>query len=231
MKLFSLLLICLLLVSCASGGQSASEGNSQLSRIAKSDIDEVIEVHQQAVMADLKLMMIKLYKRNPDMRHDRNIRSISESVELTFSRPLNTIYDEWVRIETPDDIVRMALDQRFQGDRVRAYILGIRKMLMASYDNRSEFFYLTNVDQQKLYNSARNLEIAAWLLAERKDADGQPVILSDSVSGEQRNLSYQRLFGQMIATQDNLAKIISQKTGRILKTVIVQAASMAFLPI
>jgi hypothetical protein len=35
----------------------------------------------------------------------------------------------------------------------------------------------------------------------------------------------------MIATQDNLAEIISQKTGRIIKTVVVRAATVVFLPI
>jgi hypothetical protein len=35
----------------------------------------------------------------------------------------------------------------------------------------------------------------------------------------------------MIATQDNIATIISQKEGRLIKTVVVKAASMVFLPI
>jgi hypothetical protein len=35
----------------------------------------------------------------------------------------------------------------------------------------------------------------------------------------------------MIATQDNISAIIAQKNGRLVKTVVVQAASMMFLPI
>jgi hypothetical protein len=52
-----------------------------------------------------------------------------------------------------------------------------------------------------------------------------------SLAAETRNLSYQRLIGQMIATQENLAYIIAQKTGRLIKTVVVKTASMMFLPI
>jgi hypothetical protein len=104
-------------------------------------------------------------------------------------------------------------------------------MLMASYGNNTEFYYFTSIDQQKLYDSARNIEIAAWLLAEGKNAQNEPLILSDSLEDESRNLSFQRLIGKMIATQDNLAIIVSEKTGRLLKTIVVQAASMAFLPI
>ena len=60
---------------------------------------------------------------------------------------------------------------------------------------------------------------------------GKLFLLSDSLENERRNLSYQRLFGQMIATQDNLADIVAHKTGRLIKTVVVKAASLMFLPI
>jgi hypothetical protein len=229
MRLFSFLLVVFL--SACSSQPTGKNSDSAIDRIAKSDIDEVIEVHQQAVLDDLKALMIKLYKRNPNLRHDLHERSIEESVELTLSRPYNTVYEQGKNVSEPNDIVRLAFDERFAGDRVRALILGLRKMLMASYDYRTEFYYLTSVDEQKLYNSARNLEIAAWLLASRSDVNGKPLIFSDSLQSEQRNLSFQRLFGKMIATQDNLAQIISQKTGRILKTVVVRTASMMFLPI
>ncbi len=208
-------------------------GNSKngIERLAKSDIDEVIELHQQVVMRDLKKLMVKLYKRNPGLRYDRELRDIKASVELTFSRPFNYNYAEFSQIRRPTDIVRLALDESYQGDRVLAFIIGLRRMLMASYDNNTEFFYLTSIDQQKLYNSARNIEIAAWLLAKSRDKEGNLLMLSDSLADERRNLSYQRLIGRMIATQDNLAEIISHKTGRIIKTVVVRAATVVFLPI
>ena len=130
------------------------------------------------------------------------------------------------------DIIRIALDETYQGkDRVLPVIFGLRKMLMASYDNHTEFFYFTSIDEQKLYNSARNIEVAAWMLAEKRDINGELLLLSDSFAGEHRNLSYQRLFGEMIATQENLAEIIARKNGRLIKTVVVKAASMMFLPI
>ncbi len=230
MRWFSVLWFICFLMGCST---NVNNGKSEpgVSRLAKSDIDEVIEVHQQAVMLHLKRLMFKLYKRNPNLRHDRDVRSIKESVERTFSRQVDFIYPDWAIVKKPTDIIRLALDERFQGDRVLAYIVGLRKMLMASYDDHSEFFYLTSIDQQKLYNSARNIEIAAWLLAKKRDRDGRLLMLSDSLSGEIRNLSYQRLFGKMIATQDNLAQIIAQKNGRMIKTFVVRAATLVFLPI
>lgn len=235
MRKFSFIVLLQLLVlslsGCATGG--SSDGSSDgLSQLAKSDIDQVTEVHQRAVMHDLKLLMLKLYKRNPRQRYDRNQRTIAESVKLTFSRPLNYHYPQWQgKVSKPSDIIRLAFDESYHGDRVLAFVVGLRLMLMASYDNHSEFFYLTSIDQQKLYNSARNIEIAAWLLAEKRDQHGHLFLLSDSMQGKTHNLSFQRLIGEMIATQDNLAVVISEKSGRILKTFVVQAATMAFLPI
>lgn len=238
MKQFSILLLlcCFSLIGCSSlqfqQKTVASDPNDAgISRLAKSDINEVIEHHQRAVMRDLKKLMVKLYRRNPGGRHDKKSRSIEASVDLVFSKPHDEHYPQWQSMK-PTDIVRIALDETYQGtDRVLPFIVGLRTMLMASYDNHTEFYYLTSIDEQKLYNSARNIEIAAWLLVENRDVNGKLLLLSDSVDAEQRNLSYQRLIGRLIATQDNLAEIISNKTGRLIKTVVVRAASMMFLPI
>lgn len=224
-----ILILCFTLSACASTQSAGNNGG--IERLAKSDVDEVIEIHQHAVMADLQQLMVKLYKRNPGLRHDRELRSIEDSVKLAFAQPVAYNYPHWPVVKKPTDIVFMALDENFQGDRIQAFILGLRKMLMAAYDNHHEFYYFTSIDQQKLYNSARNIEIAAWLLAEKRDKRGKLLILSDSLEHEQRNLSYQRLIGEMIATQDNLAKVISQKSGRLIKSVVINAASMVFLPI
>jgi len=210
---------------------AASLSNAGMSRIVKSDIDEVIELHQQAVMQDLKQLMIKLYHRNPNQRFDKAKRSLEDSVNLVFKRPYDYGYSHWEDL-TGSEIIRLSLDPDYHvNDRVLTFIVGLRKMLMAAYDNHTEFYYFTNLNEQKLYNSARNIEIAAWLLSEKRDQQGRLLISSDSVDDETRNLSFQRLIGKMIATQDNLAAIVSYKEGRLIKTVVLRAASMAFLPI
>jgi len=205
--------------------------NAGISRLAKSHLDEMLELSQIKIMDDLKLLMLKLYRRNPSERHDKDKRTIEASVDLFFSHPYDYGYPEWQAIE-PTDVIRIALDETYQGgDRVLPFIFGLRKMLMASYDYHTEFYYLTSIDAQKLYNSARNIEIAAWMLGSKHDLQGDLLLLSDSLENEQRNLSYQRLIGGMIATQDNIAKIVASKTGRAIKTVIVRASTIMFLPI
>lgn len=202
----------------------------QIAQFGKSTVDEVIELHQQRVMQDLKTLTLKLYRRNPNERHDRGKRSLEESVARLFNYPAHVGFAKWKNTK-PTDILRDALSTDYQGDRVLAFTVGMRRMLMASYNNQTEFYYLTEIDAQKLYNSARNIEIAAWLLATKRDTNGERILLSDSSKGLERNLSFQRLIGGMIATQDNLSQIIAEKEGRLVKNIVVQAASMAFLPI
>ena len=233
---FVVVLFSLLLSACSQTPYkdkmaAADLRDAGISRLAKSEIDEVIELHQHAVMQDLKQLMIKLYHRNPSQRFDKAKRSIESSVDLVFKRPSSYGYKHWEDL-AGTDIIRLALDPDYHvNDRVLPLIVGLRKMLMASYGNETAFYYLTDLNEQKLYNSARNIEIAAWLLSEKKDQRGRVLIMSDSVEQESRNLSFQRLIGKMIATQDNLASIISYKEGRVVKTVMIKAASMAFLPI
>lgn len=237
MKLFNIIFIalCLHLSACSpiptQTVSAANPDNAGISRWGKSDMDEVIELHQIAAMESLKALMVKLYHRNPNGRYDANFRTIEASVDLTFSRPINYYYPQWESFKATD-IVRISLDESYQGtDRVLPFIVGLRKMIMASYDNHTEFFYLTSIDAQKLYNSARNIEIAAWMLAKKRNIHGDLLLLSDSLEHENRNLSFQRLIGQLIATQDNLATIMSHKSGRLIKNVVLTTASMVFLPI
>ena len=224
MKQFSLLLFSVLLMACT---QAPPE---PIAQFGKGTIDEIIELHQQRVMQDLKSLTLKLYRRNPNERHDRGKRSLEDSVARLFNYPAHVGFAKWKNTK-PTDILRDALSSDYQGDRVLAFTVGMRRMLMASYNNQTEFYYLTEIDAQKLYNSARNIEIAAWLLATKRDSQGERILLSDSTKSLERNLSFQRLIGGMIATQDNLSQIIAQKDGRLVKNIVVQAASMAFLPI
>lgn len=88
--------------------------DSSITRLAKSDIDEVVEFHQHTVIKHLKSLMIKLYKRNPSSRHDKEQRSVEESVSLVFSKPHNTRYPQFKNL-TSTDLIHLALDPDYQG--------------------------------------------------------------------------------------------------------------------
>ena len=122
----------LIITACSSTSDkqkiaAANLNDAGVSRLAKSDIDEVVELHQQAVMRDLKQLMIKLYYRNPSQRFDKGKRTIEETVDRVFKRPYYYGYSHWETM-SGTDIIRQAFDIDYHiNDRVLAYIVGLRK--------------------------------------------------------------------------------------------------------
>ena len=104
-------------------------------------------------------------------------------------------------------------------------------MVFLAYNGKTEFYLTESLDAQKLYNSARNIEIAAWKLANARDARGQPLLVSNEMAGDVRNLSFEREFGKMIAYQDVAAQIAAQRTNRTIRRVVQTLATAVFLPI
>jgi hypothetical protein len=104
-------------------------------------------------------------------------------------------------------------------------------MIMASYNDKAEFYVLDELDPQKLYNSARNVEIAVWKLSGMRNGRGELFLLSNENDANHRNLSFEREFGKLIAQQDTLARIIAEKSNRTIVRAIQSVASAVFLPI
>jgi hypothetical protein len=223
----SLLALLLLLGGC--GGQGFS-----FESLAKTDIDMVADAHYQEVELLLKKLTVKLYKRNPKylrpefgMTEDR--QTIDGRVQQLFGSPGKLYFPELPELGV--DSIELALDPAFKGDRVFALMAGLTNMLRQSYDYHSEFFIYNELDGQQLYYSARNLEIALWRITTYQDSLGVPLMLTNSRNGEITNLSYERLFGKLIALQDMLAKIAAGKNNRMIKTVAQNVATFAFFPI
>jgi hypothetical protein len=114
---------------------------------------------------------------------------------------------------------------------VAAFIWGLATMTLAAYNDRTEFYALDELDPQKLYNAARNYEIAAWKLAHARNSRGEPYLLSNEITATERNLSFEREFGKLIGQTDMMAKIVAGRTQRTIVRVIQNLATAVFLPI
>ncbi|MCV6588951.1 MAG: hypothetical protein OIF57_07985 [Marinobacterium sp.] len=232
--------IALLLTALISGCSSNEPAAVQIRKLAKSDVDLVTDLYRQQLRQLTHQLTIKLYKRNP-RELKKNPQATVESRLAQLYPPVHLNADKlplprvhYAELYQKDSIsaVELAFAPDFKGDRVFALMIGITGMINASYEHRHEFFMVDRLNQQKLYNSARNLEVIAWQLRNRKDLSGQPLILSTGVDKTGVvNLSYERMFGKMIAHQDMLAQIIADGTSRTLNRVIQGAASMTLLPI
>ena len=233
MRVALLLAVCLGSACSSQPIQRADGSNTQrgftLKELVKSDIDNVVETHQQAVIASLKTLTLKLYRRNPKEWRKSGFASAEEAAEALF-KPLS----HWALTAKPDWQTALLDTWRddFSGDRVQSLMQGLLTMHMAAYSHRTEFYYLSEVDAQKLYNSARNLEAVVWKLSNAKRANGELFLHTNALDAQGiANLSFEREFGKLIGIQDTLAKIIEDKTNRAIRFGVVNVATMIFLPI
>lgn len=227
---FTLIMLVFLLPGCVN--QTASDRPFRLQNLAKTDIDLVTDAHIQVITELLKDLTTKLYHRNPrELRKAASGTTIENRLEQLFESPRQLSHPE-LFYRYGVDAIPLAFDENFQGDRVFALMVGITGMLHATYNYRDEFFILDDLDQQRLYISARNLEIIAWRLSNRKDENGQLFLLSNSVTEKGvQNLSFERIFGKLIAHQDMMARIISDKNNRSINKVVISVATATLLPI
>jgi len=210
----------LLLAGCAAPPSPDVESEPfEMRDFLKTDADEIAELHLNETLAYLRALMVKLYKRNPREWRRSGKPSAEFAVERVFRG--NRVPD-FAELEGTrgTDSIQLAFDETYHGDRVLAFVAGLTSMVYAAYNDKREFFILDQLDPQKLYNSARNVEIAAWKLDHDRDSDGELFLLSNSVEGEDRNLSFERLFGKIIALQDAMAKLIAYKQNRSIRAIV-----------
>lgn len=205
---------------------------SSPAQFAKTDIDRIADLYWRELRAGLMRLADKLYKRNP--REWKKGRHASR--EAAMAR-LATLPPPVPGAPRGGALVLAGLREDYLQDRVAAFIGGLLQMVGDAFDGKTEFFVTDDLDAQKLYNAARNLEIAAWKLANarRTQAEddlpaGTPLLLSNEM-GAVPNLSFEREFGRMIGSLDLLSQIIADKTSRTIVKVVQNLATAVFLPI
>lgn len=201
-------------------------------QLGKMDIDRVADIHRREVFVSLRLLADKLYRRNP--------KEWQKGGYASREAALDHLLDPRTGWRLPalggrrgTDAVLLALSADYAGDRVAAFVAGLGDMLNVAFAEKNEFFMFDSLDPQKLYNSARNLEIAAWKLAAARDAAGQPLLLSNESATAQQpaNLSFEREFGKMIANLDLLAIALAERGQRTIARTSQSIATAVFLPV
>ncbi|HOP40615.1 MAG TPA: hypothetical protein PLI53_06190 [Geobacteraceae bacterium] len=218
------ILSILILVGCSSSCKDVKGRNFEVSSLVKNDIDLVTETHQRVVFAALRELAVKLYKRNPrEWKKERN-ESLEVAVAVLSGDPFPSVEGK-----TSIDCIRLAFDEEFHGDRVKAFVSGLETMVLNSYDGHRDFYLYNMLDAQKLYDSARNIELASWLIRTKRDSTDTLFLLSAN-EGDKMSLGIERLFGKMINAQDMMAQIMADRSNRTIKNVL-QSLVTAFIPI
>ena len=199
----------------------------EVKNLAKSDTAFFVEAVRSELDQSLGLLLVKLYRRNPVQLPTNT--TIEVRVEQLKAARLNL--QEFDR-QKPDQLVRMAFYPDFTGDRVYAFVAGLQSMVNHAFDHRREFLLLDDLPTaQFIYNSARNIETAAYLLRTKRNRDGKPYLYADGIQDQILNASYSQLMGEMIGLQDALSTALANKDQRTLNAVARGAASIVFLPV
>jgi hypothetical protein len=231
-------LLAPLLAACAGNSNTVpskpTDKSFNTAQLAKTDVDRVAEAHQREIFADLKILTEKLYRRNPREWKKSGNASIEAAVARIFEGAHNWQYAELDGVRGTDAIF-LAFRPDYQGDRVLAFVAGLGSMIQTSFNDKTAFFVLDDLDPQALYNAARNVEIAVWKLSNARDAKGTLILLSNEGpaidTGATANLSFERVFGKIIGSLDVLSQIVADKDNRTVAKIIQNLATAVFLPI
>ncbi len=238
-----LLALLLMLTACSSQPQKPSvesrnskpvpvrEDRNTISQLAKSDIDRLADIESEENKQSLKLLMLKLYKRNPKETTKSGMGD-AESIINTLFDPKATHQWQFPHIQNlkSTDAIQLAFKPEFEGDRVMALIVGIHTMLLRAHGDKNNFYVMDSLDPQSIYNAARNIEIVAWKIANARNASGDLMLLNNEQNENERNLSFEREFSKMISRTDLLALLLAEKSQRLISKITQSIATSALFP-
>lgn len=222
MRYFRCLLPALLsLVLCACGGY-------EMRNLAKTDIDLVADEFIDESRNEVRELLVKLYKRNPDQ--------LAVNPGMTVEGRLAQFRVARGQLDFAEldglqgiDAMNLTFDPEFRGDRVFALVVGLGSMLRQAYGFKPEMFIHDRLNGDALLTSARNVEILLWKLKHTRKPNGEPYLVTYEYRGVIDNLSFERLFGKLIVLQEMMARIAGDRGDRAV-TRSVHAVSSVFLP-
>lgn len=204
---------------------------STINQIAKADIDRMADVEIRENTQSLRLLMLKLYKRNPQELKKSTSDPAEKMIDWVFDGAAQHHFQftEMNNLVMTDAIF-LTFNPEYKGDRVLAFIVGLHTMLLKAHNDKTDFYFTDSIDPQRVYNVARNIEIAVWKLSNARDENGALYLLSNEINDHEKNLSFEREFGKMIGRTDLYAIALAEKSQRLISRVVQNLATALFLP-
>lgn len=224
-------LLALTLTACTTklGKDGRSESTVDAKYLLKTEVDRIADANRTEVMAGLMLIADKLYKRNPKEWKKAGVTSREAALERLNNRFYRSLPELGGLREGP--AAALAFSESYSGDRVAALMLGLLTMADAAFEHRAEFYMFDSLNENKLYNCARNMEVAVWKLGNDRNAAGELFLLANELDPANRNLSFEREFGRLMGLLDFMAKIVADRNGRTFSRLTHSVVSTVFLPV
>lgn len=231
MRGLAVLLALVLAAACSTrlGKDGRTDTTVDVKYLAKTEVDRIADTNRAEVVDGLLLIADKLYKRNPKEWRKAGL----PSREAALDRLRHRHTQRWPEMNglREGQAAALAFTEAYSGDRIAALVLGLLTMVDAAYEYKDEFYILDSLNEMKLYNSARNMDVAIWKLGHDRNAAGELFLLSNELDPVNRNLSFEREFGRVMGLLDFMAKIVADRNGRGFSRLTQTAVSTIFLPV
>lgn len=231
MRIFVVLLAVLLLGACSTrlDKHGREETTVDAKYLLKTEVDRIADANRREVVDGLLRIADKLYKRNPQEWK----KAGQASREAAVTRLRNRHVTSWPELlgSRERHAAALAFTENYAGDRVAALVYGLLTMVDAAFEGKDDFYLLDSLNETKLFNCARNMEVAVWKLGNDRQAGGALFLLSNELDPANRNLSFEREFGRLMGLLDFMAFIIADRNGRTLSRLGQSVATVIFLPV
>ena len=229
--------ICCVITGCVTNTPITSKpipersDRSSVNQLGKNDFDRMADVELAENTQSLRILMLKLYKRNPHELAKSTADNAEIMVEWVFEGDLQHHF-KFKEIDNKQgtEALFLAFDSAYPNDRVLPFIIGLQTMLLKAHNGKTDFYFTDKIEPQNIYNVARNIEIAAWKLSTARDIHGNLYLLTNEINDIDRNLSFEREFGKMIGRTDLYAISLAEKSQRLISRVMQSLATAVFLP-
>jgi len=229
---------CATLAGCARytalprpGHEARGTEDMSSDQMMQTDFNRTLTIAMRDNLSSLMALMTKLYKRNPrEWRKSGkpDLEAAAESVRRSIDARTPPAGLQGLR---DVEILAVSLDPAYTGDRVAAFIYGMADTIVAAHDGKTRFYAFDLLDGDRVYNAARNVEAAAWLLGTRRDALGAPLLLANEWTDKQVNLSFEREFGAIIGRLDLIADLLGENSRRLGINYAQNLMLFSFLPV
>jgi len=231
MRWLAIFFAAVAMMACSTklGKDGRTESSVDVKYLVKSEVDRIADTNRGEVVNGLLLIADKLYKRNPKEWKKSGAASREAAVERLRQRQFRS----WPEFNGQREgaVASLAFTEAYAGDRVMALVFGLLTMVDAAFEHKEEFYILDSLNEMKLYNSARNMDVAVWKLGHDRNAAGELFLLSNELDPANRNLSFEREFGRVMGLLDFMAQIVADRNGRGLSRLTHAVVSTIFLPV
>lgn len=204
---------------------------STINQLGKGDFDRMADVEIRENTESLRILMLKLYKRNPHELQKSTSNPAEKMIAWVFDGGAQHQYQfSEINNLQGTDAIFLTFKPEYTGDRVLPFIVGLHTMLLKAHNDKTDFYFTDSIDPQRIYNVARNIEIAAWKLSNARNQDGVLYLLTNEINETEKNLSFEREFGKMIGRTDLYAISLAEKSQRLISRIMQNLATAVFLP-